>query len=193
MPDITVKPVSTKKPAKTVPPKAAKSKYSSKNYFPKAPKKPKGADYKYTQKDYDRMRDISPQAADAIRSGGGGLYYTGGLVKPLSAMKLMNVPRMHSGGIVGDERPIIAQKGEMVIPRGARGGGDGGGLTVNNVVYNNTSSVVSQKEERDDQGNLQLITFIDNAVADRASRNGTKTNKALRARHGTSQPLIRRG
>ncbi len=57
-------------------------------------------------------------------------YHTGGIVgqdgtpRTVSAAAFYRAPRMHAGGIAGDEVPAILQKGERVIPRGQslRGG-----------------------------------------------------------------------
>lgn len=55
-----------------------------------------------------------------------------------------NAPRFHRGGLIGsDEVPIIAQRGERILPRGAPadGGGGGGGLHVHMSVVNAVSAI----------------------------------------------------
>ncbi len=62
---------------------------------------------------------------------GSGVYHTGGIVGLPPATRMVDpavfsgARRMHAGGVVGlnpGEVPIIAQRGEQVIPRGGAGG-----------------------------------------------------------------------
>lgn len=70
----------------------------------------------------------------------GKVYHTGGRVgsggtsRRVPASVFAGAPRMHRGGLAGDEVPAILQRGEMVIPRGmaARGASGFGKVTVNN-------------------------------------------------------------
>jgi hypothetical protein len=81
--------------------------------------------------------------------------------------------RFHSGGIAGDEVPIIARKGEGVFTPGqmAALGGGAGSVTVN--VINAPAGVQGQRTTRDAQGNTRVdITLkkaVDGAVGDSLS------------------------
>lgn len=66
-----------------------------------------------------------------------------------------NAPRFHSGGIVGDEVPIIAKRGEGVFTREQMKalGDTGTCVSVNVNVINNASSEVKATVKKTDQGN----------------------------------------
>lgn len=64
------------------------------------------------------------QAATQLHSGG--LVGRDGTLRLVSPDVFRNAPRMHRGGLAGDEVPAILQRGERVLPRGS----DGGGVTV---------------------------------------------------------------
>lgn len=66
-----------------------------------------------------------------------------------------NAPRFHSGGIVGDEVPIIAKRGEGVFTREQMKalGDTGARVSVNVNVINNASSEVKATVKKTDQGN----------------------------------------
>ena len=82
-----------------------------------------------------------------------------------------DAPRFHTGGIAGDEVPIIARKGEGVFTPGqmaALGGGGGGGgppnMTVN--VHNNTGTAADASATVGPNGSIEvtLNKAIDAAV-----------------------------
>lgn len=66
-----------------------------------------------------------------------------------------NAPRFHSGGIIGDEVPIIAKRGEGVFTREQMKalGDTGARVSVNVNVINNASSEVKATVKKTDQGN----------------------------------------
>lgn len=90
----------------------------------------------------NRVLDVIIQIAinSISKSIGGALFptaHSGGTVGSLGSNRRVNplvfagAPRMHSGGLVPGEVPIIAQKGEIVLPRGAlKRGTNGSGSLV---------------------------------------------------------------
>ncbi len=62
----------------------------------------------------------------------GGIAGRDGIRKPVPFGTFANAPRMHIGGLAGDEVPAILQKGERVIPKGE----DTGGTVINNTYIN---------------------------------------------------------
>ena len=50
--------------------------------------------------------------------------------RSVSASAFIGAPRMHNGGLAGDEVPTILKKGELVLPKGFMPGGGGGGVTI---------------------------------------------------------------
>jgi len=68
-------------------------------------------------------------------------FHSGGVVGsgdgtprgPVPASTFANAPRLHGGGLAGDEVPAILQKGEQVIPRDQVQAGGGGNVRVVNV------------------------------------------------------------
>lgn len=80
--------------------------------------------------------DVNPAMASIAHSGGivGRTSFPQRAVNPAI---FANAPRMHNGGIVGaDEFPIIARRGERILPAGM--GGGGGGLKVTVIMKNET-------------------------------------------------------
>lgn len=76
--------------------------------------------------------------ADARFMHSGGAVGVAGMTKKVDPAVFAGAPRMHSGGIVGlkpDEVPIIGQRGEMVIPKGAA---NSGGVTIGQISQNVT-------------------------------------------------------
>jgi uncharacterized protein YciW len=66
---------------------------------------------------------------------GGGVVGAGGMRRNVSALAFAGAPRMHGGGLAGDEVAAILQRGETVLPRGYRAGG-GGSTSISNNVGN---------------------------------------------------------
>src|SRR5690606_10098246 len=118
----------------------------------------------------------------------GGIVGLDGVDRLVHPAYFDNASRMHSGGIAGlrsDEVPAILQRGETVIPQG---GSAAPTVVVTNAVVNNTSAQVRQEERRDSNGNIEIVTMIDDAVAGNIMRSGSKTSRALKA-GGWQRPL----
>lgn len=86
----------------------------------------------------------------------GGVIGTDSLSSKTASVDVFaNAPRFHSGGIVGDEVPIIAMRGEGVFTREQMKalGDTGARVSVNVNVINNASSEVKAIVKKTDQGN----------------------------------------
>lgn len=83
----------------------------------------------------------STAAASSAASGSQffGLYHSGGAIgspsgyRAIDPMVFAGAPRMHSGGLLADEVPIIAQRGETVLNRAQSAEYERGGATTVNV------------------------------------------------------------
>jgi hypothetical protein len=64
----------------------------------------------------------------------GGTVGAGGMRRNVSPLAFAGAPRMHGGGLAGDEVAAILQRGETVLPRGYRAGG--GSTSISNNVGN---------------------------------------------------------
>ena len=125
------------------------------------------------------------------------MAHTGGIVgadnlatKSASSLAFAGVPRFHSGGIVGDEVPIIAKRGEGVFTREQMKALGDNGSTVNisvNVVNNAASDVkasVSQSNQGNGKFNLDImIEKIESSMSRNVSK-GTGIAPALERRYG---------
>lgn len=123
--------------------------------------------------------------------------HTGGIVgadslatKPASSLAFAGAPRFHSGGIVGDEVPIIARRGEGVFTREQMKALGDNGSTVNisvNIVNNAASDVkasVSQSNQGNGKFNLDImIEKIESSISRNVSK-GTGIAPALERRYG---------
>lgn len=125
------------------------------------------------------------------------MAHTGGIVgadnlalKSASPLAFAGAPRFHSGGIVGDEVPIIAKRGEGVFTREQMKALGDNGSTVNisvNVVNNAASDVkasVSQSNQGNGKFNLDImIEKIESSMSRNVSK-GTGIAPALERRYG---------
>lgn len=82
-------------------------------------------------------------AISALVSHRGGKVGSGGQRRAVHPSAFAGAPRMHGGGIAGDEVPTILQKGEVVLPKGFRGGG---GSVTN--IYTQPGMRVERRESR---------------------------------------------
>jgi hypothetical protein len=64
----------------------------------------------------------------------GGVVGSSGMRRTVSPLAFAGAPRMHGGGLAGDEVAAILQRGETVLPRGYRAGG--GNTSISNNVGN---------------------------------------------------------
>lgn len=88
--------------------------------------------------------------------------------KAVNPAVFSTAPRFHSGGLVGDEVPIIAKRGEGVFTKGqmeALGGvSQTPRVTVN--VFNNTDGTKARAEmSKDSEGNLSLNIIVEQIEA----------------------------
>ncbi|GIQ73186.1 hypothetical protein [Bradyrhizobium sp. RD5-C2] len=135
----------------------------------------------------------------APTQGAGGLaaiHHTGGIVgDPLMPTRSIHpdwfagAPRFHTGGIAGDEVPIIARRGEGVFTEGqmaalgaaAAGGGQGAKVTINN--YSDASPTVQKSSNGD--VTVTLRKMVDGAVGDSLSAGSGR--RVLGSQYGVKQ------
>lgn len=123
--------------------------------------------------------------------------HTGGIVGSDNLRKtyaspevFFNAPKFHGGGIVGDEVPIIAKRGEGVFTREQMKAIGDRESTVNisvNVI-NNASSDVKTSVTKSNKGNGKInldimIEKIENSMAKNVSK-GTGLASVLERRYG---------
>jgi len=124
-----------------------------------------------------------------VGAGGIGHAHTGGVIgtdwlasKFVHPAYFENAPRYHSGGIAGDEVPIIARRGEGVFTPGqmaAMGGGKG----VNVIVQNNhPGAAVSVGQKKNDDGGFDPVIMIKSVVNDHLASGGA--DGIMRGRFG---------
>lgn len=107
----------------------------------------------------------------AFLHGGGVVGSEATFTRPVNPGLFKGSPRFHSGGIAGDEVPIIAQRGEGVFTQKQMANlapaGGGGSMTVN--VYNNSGEKVETKKRQTSNGMSfdVIIGPIEDALADR--------------------------
>ena len=101
-----------------------------------------------------------------------------------------NAPRFHSGGIVGDEVPIIAKRGEGVFTKEQMKalGDNGSHVSVNVNVINNASSEVKATVQKSDHGNGKfnidvMIEKIEGAIGKNIGK-GEGLSPILEQRYG---------
>jgi hypothetical protein len=121
---------------------------------------------------------LSPGVSAGTSIGGlAGIAHTGGVVGQLSNYRNIHpayfddAPRFHSGGIVGNERPIIAQVGEEVLrrddPRHRWNGTGGGNKTININVNVEGANGDQHVIDLVQQGVQQGLTSYDKGLPDR--------------------------
>lgn len=123
--------------------------------------------------------------------------HTGGIIgadnlstKSASLSVFSGAPKFHSGGIVGDEVPIIAKRGEGVFTKEQMKALGDNGSTVNisvNVI-NNASSDVKASVSKSNQGNGKfsldiMIEKIESSISKNVSK-GTGLAPVLERRYG---------
>ena len=89
--------------------------------------------------------------------------------KAVNSAVFSTAPRFHSGGLVGDEVPIIAKRGEGVFTKGqmeALGTGVSQTPRVTVNVFNNTDGTKARAEmSKDSEGNLSLNIIVEQIEA----------------------------
>ena len=126
----------------------------------------------------------------SIAHGGGIIGADNLAAKSASPLVFANAPRFHSGGIVGDEVPIIAKRGEGVFTREQMKalGDNGTNVNISVNVINNAASDVKTSVSKSDQGNGKfnldiMIEKIENSMSRNVSK-GTGLAPALERRYG---------
>jgi len=127
------------------------------------------------------------------------LAHSGGLVgvdqfasRSASAALFANAPRFHGGGIVGNEVPIIAQKGEAIFTPGqlrALGGMVGGRSDVRVEVHvqNNVGGATARVEHRQQPDGSTRLDVILEQIESKMARSisqGTGLAPTLERRYG---------
>lgn len=125
------------------------------------------------------------------------MAHTGGIIgadnlatKSASSLAFASAPRFHSGGIVGDEVPIIAKRGEGVFTREQMKalGNNGSNVNISVNIVNNAASDVKASVSQSNQGagkfNLDImIEKIESSMSRNVSK-GTGIAPALERRYG---------
>ena len=117
----------------------------------------------------------------------GGVVGIGGVQRSVSPMAFIGAPRMHNGGLAGDEVAAILQRGETVIPRGTIGAG--GGQVSNSIGSINIdmsgSGVVAADSQKGRQfGNL-VQTLIQREMVRQSKPGGLLRSSGSGGRVGT--------
>lgn len=121
---------------------------------------------------------------------GGGIIGADKLAaKSASPLVFANAPRFHSGGIVGDEVPIIAKRGEGVFTREQMKALGDNGTNVNisvNVVNKSAGAKATAASHRDVDGNVSIdviVEQIENAIGKNINK-GEGLSPILEQRYG---------
>ncbi|QEW28904.1 hypothetical protein [Roseovarius indicus] len=132
------------------------------------------------------------------RGGGGGVMaavlHDGGIAgrdgyrrgRAVSPSVFAGAPRYHNGGTAGlrpNEVPAILEKGERVIPNGARATGDGPNIEFRVVNNRGDDTSVEQRRERGPDGRDVLIAEVNSAIR------GGKMDGSLGSRYGASRKV----
>jgi len=125
-------------------------------------------------------------AVAALVSHKGGVVGGGGQHRLVNPSVFSGARRMHRGGLAGDEVPTILQKGEIVLPKGFRGGSSGFGK----VIVNNYGGQVEQKEQRGPGGERQLQIWFKSMFNE--SLSGPDAGRILGSAYGIRPTLKRR-
>lgn len=91
-----------------------------------------------------------------------------------------DAPRFHTGGIAGDEVPIIAKRGEGVFTPGqmaALGGGSAPNITFN--VVEDSSRAGQREQKQGGNGDFEITQFVDAITAKNAGNPGSATSQVL--------------
>jgi tape measure domain-containing protein len=115
-----------------------------------------------------------------------------GLSKRVSPLAFIGAPSMASGGMVGDEVPIIAHRGERIIPRGRSAPGAVSGNAVSVNIHNYAGVGVQTASRQNARGQVELDVMIDRLVADKLQQRGSASNNTMRKFWGNSNTLRQR-
>jgi hypothetical protein len=142
------------------------------------------------------MRSLQSGLGGMFGLGGGGtpavgldslpaIHHSGGIVggdnmptRYVHPAYFDGAPKFHSGGIAGDEVPIIAKRGEGVFTQGQMAAMGGGGTKVTLNVIEDTSRA-GQNERKQNENGLDLTVFVDAITAKNAANPGSATSQVL--------------
>ena len=152
---------------------------------------------------------LNPQTSTAAGSASGGFNYAGEMssyfathhaggiagaeptsMRLLNPSMFANAPRLHTGGIAGDEVPIIAKRGEGVFTQGQMKALGGGSTSV--VINNYSGAKAEAKETTDSRGNRRVEVVIGEMVAGEIQRQGSAANNSMRNSFGLRPTMARR-
>jgi hypothetical protein len=117
---------------------------------------------------------------------GGVVGAPGGTRRAVSPLAFIGAQRLHSGGVAGlapDEVPAILQRGETVLPRGARVGGAGGDMKIIIENKGTPQRVTDTQVTVDPQGMVTRI-LIEDMVRGGPISNGLARTFDLQRRGG---------
>jgi hypothetical protein len=133
----------------------------------------------------------------AVGGGATSVLHAGGIVgapgaprRLVSPLAFLGAERMHWGGMVGlrpGEVPIIAQRGETVLPRGAAAAG---APHVNVIINNNAGVAIEQRERQRPGGGVDIMLELEASVSRQIARGSH--DRALRALFGLDPVAARR-
>jgi hypothetical protein len=93
-------------------------------------------------------------------------------------------PKYHTGGIAGDEVPIIAKRGEGVFTQGQMAAMGGAGkapqFTVN--IVEDSSRAGQTEQSSNDSGGIDFTSFVDTINARNIANQGSATSRTLAQR-----------
>ncbi|WP_052435644.1 hypothetical protein [Bradyrhizobium japonicum] len=134
-------------------------------------------------------------------TGTGGLYHSGGIVgaEPTSLRAVNDnmfagAPRFHTGGIAGDEVPIIAKRGEGVFTPGqmAAMGGGSKAPQVNVTLIERSGADGAVKQSQNSNGGIDIEIAVAQIAAKSAAQPGGALNRVLTDQLGGAQRLASR-
>jgi hypothetical protein len=140
-------------------------------------------------------------AAATVGSGGlAAIHHSGGIAgDPTMPTRYVNFAyfdnarRFHDGGIVGDEVPIIAKRGEEVGWPGQLAQKYGGGAPqVSVTVHNYGNDNVSVNQKQNANGGIDLELLVGQAAAKSAATPGAALNRVMTDQLGSRQRLATR-
>lgn len=135
--------------------------------------------------DFARMDRLT-----AVNHSGGIAGVADAAFRPVDRSVFAGAPRFHSGGIAGNEVPIIALRGEGIFTREqmaalAPAGVGQQPVTVN--VFNHTGSQVDVQQKQSAGGGLQIDVFVmqlQDVLADNVMAGSGALSRAFEARYG---------
>lgn len=145
---------------------------------------------------------VVPGAVGPTSVGGGALVglHDGGIVGAEATFSRYvhpayfdQAPRMHGGGIAGNEVPIIAQRGEGVFTAGQMAAlGQRSAPQVNVTLVENPNAAGAVTQRQNSNGGIDIEVAIAQIAAKSAARPGAPLNRILTDQLGSKQRLASR-